>query len=131
MNRLAFLVVLAIAALAVGATQYTRILNLQVAGKTLLGTTTEANAIAKALVGTKDFSAADAGANSCLTLTTVTVTGAATGDPCFIGTDLASESLQPFCRVTSTNTASIYVCNPTAAPLGVADAGYQLRIIAD
>ena len=122
-------VVALFAFVAAGATQFSRIVNLQVLGKTLLGSTTETNAITKALAGSKDFSAADAGANSCITLTTVTVTGAALGDPCMVGTELASESLQPFCRVTAADTASIYVCNPTAAPLAVADAGYDVRVI--
>ena len=84
MKRLALLAVLAVAVMAVGATQYTRILNLQVAGKTLLGTTTEANAITRSLVGSATLNYAST-TITCLDSTGITVTGAKTGDVCVMG----------------------------------------------
>ena len=71
------------ASLAFGATQFTRILNLNVAGKTMLGTTTEtANAITKSLGGSIAFDFASV-TITCEDSTGITVTGAVAGDASF------------------------------------------------
>ena len=59
MKRIVVVVVVVMAGLALAATQFTRMLHLQVLGKTLLGTTTETNAITRSLYGSAaiDFAA--------------------------------------------------------------------------
>ena len=82
--------VLAIATVSGAATVYTRLLNLNVLGSTLLGTTTATNVITRSLYGTAtiDFAAIAASANTtagCEDSTAITVTGAKIGDACIVG----------------------------------------------
>lgn len=85
MKKLAILAALALATVALAATQYSRIFNLQVLGKTLMGTTTEtSNAITKSLGGSIAFDFASV-TITCEDSTAITVTGAVAGDACFVG----------------------------------------------
>jgi hypothetical protein len=78
-------IILALASTALAATVYTRILNLNVLGRTLMGTTTEtANAITKSLGGSIAFDFASV-TITCEDSTGITVTGAVAGDACFVG----------------------------------------------
>lgn len=90
-----FAVFLAVVALGAMATTFTtRPLNLNVIGPTLLGTRTETgNAITKALgaSATIDFASASAGSELS---SAITVTGAAVGDPCFVGVPSAAAALK-------------------------------------
>lgn len=73
------------ATLALAATQYTRLLALNVLGKTLLGTTTEtSNVITKSLGGSITFDFASV-TITCEDSTGITVTGAVAGDACHVG----------------------------------------------
>lgn len=83
-KTLLILAVLTAAGLAFGATQYTRMMNLSVLGKSMLGTTTETNAITRSLYGTITFDFASK-TITCEDSTTVAVVGALVGDPCFVG----------------------------------------------
>lgn len=87
-------ILLALAGSAVAATQYTRILHLNTLGKTLLGTTTETgNVITKSLgaSATIDFTSAYSGVQLS---SSITVTGAQAGDPCFVGVPTAAAALK-------------------------------------
>lgn len=81
---LAVLVILAFGTVALAAFAPTRILNLYVLNKLLVGNGTEANAITKVLTAssTINFTAAALG---CADSSAITVTGAAVGDPCSVG----------------------------------------------
>jgi len=118
------------------ATQYTRILNLQVAGRSLLGTTTETgNVITKALGGSAslDFAAAASRCEDLPADAGITVVGASVGDPCFVGVpasvvtaDAGAES-QFSCYVSEANAVRVRFCtnsyeNPAAET-------YYVRVI--
>lgn len=86
--------VLLFAFAAQGETIFTRILNLRVGGKTILGGVAETgNSITKALgaSATIDFASAYAGSELS---SAITVTGAAVGDPCFVGVPSAAAALK-------------------------------------
>ena len=84
MKTKAALLLMLLTSLAYGATQYTRIVNAQVLGKSLMGTTTEANAITRSLAGRFDY---DFGAVTitCEDSVAITTTGALVGDACEVG----------------------------------------------
>lgn len=93
MKKISVIALALVATVAFGAVAYTRILNLYVTSKLLVGNATEANAITKSLSGsaTVDFSSAYSGvalSNS------ITVTGARAGDPCFVGVPTAAAALK-------------------------------------
>lgn len=106
---LVLLLVLVLAGIASAATQFTRILNLQVAGKTLLGTTTETgNAITKALGTSATIDFASTSVGSVLS-SAITVTGAAAGDTCVVGVPAAAAALSAefTCYVTAANEVKV------------------------
>lgn len=84
MKKLAILAIVALGLSAIGATQYTKLLNLQVRGYTLLGTTTESNVIGNSIVADVDFDF-PAATIVCNDSNAVTATGVNKGDPCFVG----------------------------------------------
>lgn len=121
------------ASLAFGAVQYTRILNLKVLGKTQLGTNDEKDNIANSAFGTVDWAfPVDGG---CKETDPVSVTGAKTGDPCFVGLGPSDGGTaipsalglaQVSCVVTAADTAILKLCGGSG--LGaIIDAGYQIR----
>lgn len=76
------------------ATQFTTLLNLKVPGKLLLGTTTETgNGMTKVLgaSATVDFASTYSGV---VLSSSITVTGARAGDPCFVGVPTAAAALK-------------------------------------
>lgn len=133
MKKLALLVVLALGAVALAATQYTRILNLNVTGKTLLGTTTEtANVITKSLGGsaTIDFASVTI---TCEDSAGITVTGAVAGDACFVGAPTtisgAGTGLHSSftCYVSAADTVKVRHCAAGTAD-NPASATYYVRV---
>lgn len=95
---------------AMAATQYTRILNLNVLGKTLLGTTTETGNVITESLGasaTIDFTSAYSGVQLS---SSITVTGAAAGDPCFVGVPTAAAALKAKfgCYVDAANSVKVW-----------------------
>lgn len=92
-----------------GETIFTRILNLRVAGKTILGGVAESgNGITKALGGSATIDFASASEGSELS-SAITVTGAAAGDPCFVGVPTAAAALKAdfSCFVTAANEVKV------------------------
>lgn len=101
----------------------TRILNLYVLNKLLVGTGTEANAVTKMLAGpvagsTIDFASAREGSELSAA---ITVTGAVAGDPCFVGVPTAAGALKAEfeCAVTATNEVKIRF-SPQSKQVGTA-----------
>lgn len=102
------------AALSWGAIQWTRILNLKVAGKTLLGTTTETNAVSKVLFTSQVAMFYTDGGLGC-TLPTdagvATATGAAVGDHCHVTMPaLSHPGSKVDCSVLVADTAQLRHC---------------------
>lgn len=128
MKKLAILVVLALGLVAFGATQYTRILNLNVTGKTLLGTTTETgNAITKSLGGsaTIDFASVT---TTCVDSNAITVTGAVAGDVCLVGPPAsATANLSFTCYVSAADSVKVRACAAGTAA-DAASATYYVRV---
>lgn len=95
MKRFALLATLILlgSTLALAAFAPTRILNLYVLNKLLVGTGTEANSITKTLSGsaTVDFASTTTGV---VLSSSITVTGARAGDPCFVGVPTAAAALK-------------------------------------
>lgn len=84
MKKLSVIALALVATVAFGAVAYTRILNLYVTSKLLVGTATESNAIDKAIVADVDYDFASA-TIVCNDTPAVTATGVKKGDPCFVG----------------------------------------------
>lgn len=112
MKRFHFLTLatLLLAGASLAATQYTRLLNLNVIGRTLIGTTTETgNAITKSLgsSATIDFTSAYSGVQLS---SSITVTGAQVGDPCFVGVPAAAAALKAKfgCYVDAADSVKVY-----------------------
>lgn len=128
MKKIALLVVLALGTVALAATQYTRILNLQVPGKVLIGTSTEtANAITKSLGGsaTIDFASVT---TTCVDSSAITVTGAVAGDACFVGPPAAAQANLSFtCYVSGANEVKVRACAAGTAA-DAASATYYVRV---
>lgn len=128
MKKFALLAVVALSLVAVAATQYSRILNLQVTGKTLLGTTTEtANAITKSLGGsaTIDFASVT---TTCADSSAITVTGAVAGDACFVGPPAAAQANLSFtCYVSAADAVKVRACAAGTAA-DAASATYYVRV---
>ena len=113
------------ATLAFGATAYTRILNLRVQGKLLVGNSTDTNAVSKVLFGTQVAQFYTDGGLGC-TLPqdagVTAVTGAAVGDNCIVTMPASSHpgSLVD-CSVLVADTAQLRHCaqqaNVDAGPL--------------
>lgn len=123
-----------VALTAIAATQYTRILNLQVTGRSLFGTTTETNnVVTKALGGSIAFDFASV-TITCEDSTGITVTGAVAGDACFVGppttisgagTGLHSSFT---CYVSAADTVKVRHCAAGTAD-NPASATYYVRVI--
>lgn len=133
MKRIAFVALLVLSALAFGATQFTKILNLQVTGKSMLGSSTETNAITRTLSGSIAFDFASV-TITCEDSTGITVTGAVAGDACFVGppttvsgagTGLHSSFT---CYVSAADTVKVRHCAAGTAD-NPASATYYVRVI--
>lgn len=134
MKRASLFVLLAVAAVAVGATQFTRILNLNVQGKTLMGNVAETHAINKALVADVDYDFPSA-TIVCNDSPAVTMTGAVVGAPCFVGigprdggTQVLTANSNFSCFVDAVDTVKVRHCAAGTAA-NPADAGYVARVI--
>ena len=92
MKKLSVIALALVATVAFGAVAYTRILNLYVTSKLFVGSATEANAITKSLSGsaTIDFTSSTV---APVISSSITVTGARAGDPCFVGVPTAAGAL--------------------------------------
>lgn len=128
MKKLSLLAVLALALVAAGATQYTRMVNLNVAGRTLLGTGVESgNVITKSLgaSATIDFASVT---TTCTDSSGITVTGAVAGDACFVGTPAAATANLSFtCYVSAADTVKVRACAAGTAA-DAASATYYVRV---
>lgn len=131
MKKISLLAVLALsltAFVAVGATQFSRIFNLQVQGKTLLGTGVESgNAITKSLGGsaTIDFASLT---TTCADSSAITVTGAVAGDACFVGPPAAAQANLSFtCYVSAADSVKVRACAAGTAA-DAASATYYVRV---
>lgn len=133
MKRIVFVALLVLSALAFGATQFTKILNLQVTGKSMLGSSTETNAITRTLSGSIAFDFASV-TITCEDSTGITVTGAVAGDACFVGppttvsgagTGLHSSFT---CYVSAADTVKVRHCAAGTAD-NPASATYYVRVI--
>lgn len=128
MKRFTFLAVLVLGLVAFGATQYTRINNLQVLGRTLLGTGVETgNVITKSLGGsaTIDFASVT---TTCTDSSGITVTGAVAGDACFVGAPAAATANLSFtCYVSAADTVKVRACAAGTAA-DAASATYYVRV---
>ena len=134
MKKLALLAVVALGLAAVAATQYTRILHLQVSGKTLLGSTVESNAIDNTVVADVDWDFGNL-STTCADSAAYTATGVKVGDPCFVavgprdgGSIVASTNAVFQARVTATDTVILRMC-PAGTATNPDDAGYVVRCI--
>lgn len=134
MHRITVVAVLAVAALAVGATQFTRILNLNVLGKTVFGNVAETHAVSKSLVADVDYDFASS-TIVCTDTPAVTLTGAAVGAPCFVGigprdggTQIVTANSTFSCFVDAVDTVKLRHCAVGTAA-NPADAGYVVRVV--
>lgn len=84
LTRFALVALLAIGTLALAATQFTRFINVQVSGLTLLGTTVESNAIKSSIVADVDYNFASA-TTTCNDTPASPAAGVKPGNPCDIG----------------------------------------------
>ena len=115
------------ASLAFGATQFTRVLNLQVTGKTLIGSTAETNVITRAVTGSMvvDF---DAGTIICSDAV-LGLSGVLSGDPCFVGLPSGPAANSTFeCFVSDAGEVTLRHC-PHGTGINPASATYNVRVI--
>lgn len=128
MKKLSLLVVLALGTVALAATQFTRILNLNVVGRTLLGTGVETgNVITKSLGGSGviDFASVT---TTCVDSSAITVTGAVAGDACFVGPPAtATANLNFSCYVSAADSVKVRACAAGTAA-DAASATYYVRV---
>ena len=132
MKRIALVVILALSVAALAATQFTRLLNVQVLGKTLLGTSTETNAVTHSYSAsaTIDFASVTI---TCEDSTGITVTGAVAGDACFVGAPTtisgAGTGLHSTfsCYVSAADTVKVRHCAAGTAD-NPASATYYVRV---
>lgn len=135
-RALSFLVLLAVVAIgvialapkeALAAFAPSRILNLYVLNKLLIGNATETNAITKTLSGSAviDFASATI---TCSDSSAITVTGATIGDACAVGTPAAATANSDFsCYVSAANTVLVRHC-PAGTAADPASATYYVRL---
>lgn len=138
-RTIAVIGLLAIAAFALiprdtlAAIAFSRFLNVKVLSKLQLGTNDDKDNIANSAFGTVDWAfPVDGG---CKETDPVAITGAKTGDPCFVGLGPSDGGIaipsaiglgQLSCVVTAADTAVLKLCG--AAAMGaIIDAGYQVR----
>jgi hypothetical protein len=106
----------------------TRILNLYVLNKLLVGTSTEANAVTKSFSAssTIDFASVT---TTCVDSSGITVTGAVAGDACFVGTPAAATANLSFtCYVSAADTVKVRACAAGTAA-DAASATYYVRVV--
>lgn len=60
---------------------------------------------------------------------TITVTGAAVGDPVYVGVSAITAGTIFTAQVTATNTVTVYITNPTSGALDPPSATYSVRVI--
>lgn len=133
MKKLLILGAIAMAAVAFSATQFTNILNLKVSGLTLLGTTTESNAIKNTVVVDADYNFASA-TTTCSDSWAFTATGVKAGNPCFIGMGPRDGGVQSVVAINSTfwafsdadNTVKVRHC-PAGTAIDPPDSGFVVR----
>jgi hypothetical protein len=134
LTRFALVAAVVLGTIAFAATQFTRIFNLQVQGKSLFGTTTEtSNVVTRVLGGSIAFDFASV-TITCEDSTGITVTGALAGDACFVGppttisgagTGLHSSFT---CYVSAADTVKVRHCAAGTAD-NPASATYYVRVI--
>lgn len=134
MKKLTLFAVLALGTIAIAATAYTRILNLQVTGKTLLGTTLEGAAIDGTVVADIDYDFAN-GTIVCTDTPAHTAAGVKVGDPCFVGigprdggTAIVTDNSVFSAYVSATDAVKLRHC-PVGTAANPVDAGYVVRCI--
>lgn len=126
--------VMMLAVVAFAAPPFTKILNLYVPGKVLIGTATESNSVTRAIVVDVDYDFASA-TIVCNDTPSQTATGVKKGDPCFVGVGPRDGGVQVTtansvfdCYSDADNTAKLRHCAVGTAA-NPADAGYTLRFI--
>lgn len=130
----AFVLLVGVASVALSAVQYTRILNLRVAGLALLGNNSDSNAIDNSQVVDVDYDFAS-GTIICTDTPATTATGVKAGDPCFVGigprdggTQIVTANSVFSCFSDAVDTVKLRHC-PVGTAANPVDAGYTLRII--
>lgn len=129
-TRIVVLVVLGLAVVALAQSNITRILNLVVQNQMLVGTTTSTGNKVTKMLGTSstiDFATAT---TTCTESSGITVTGAAAGDPCFVGTPTTGGSTNASytCYVSATDTVKVRHCAAGTAD-DPASATFYVRVI--
>lgn len=87
-------------------------------------------AITGSFVGSHTIDLGPIGANSCASDQTVTVTGAAAGAPCVVGTPAdGADRVQAVCFASAADTVKIRICNGTAtASVDPPSVTYTVRV---
>lgn len=134
LKALGALAVVLFATVALGAFAPTRILNLYVLNKLLVGNATESNAIAQSVVADVDYDFAS-GTIICTDSWAVTATGVNKGDPCFVGigprdggTAIVTGNSVFQAIATADNEVKVRHC-PVGTAADPADAGYVVRCL--
>lgn len=140
-RTLRFIAVLALAAIvgviavprAEAVIAFSRFLNLKVLHRLQLGTNDDKDNIATSAFATADWAfPVDGG---CAETANIAITGAKTGDPCFVGLGPSDGGIaipsaiglgNLSCVVTATDVAILKLCGATAMG-AIIDAGYQIR----
>lgn len=128
--RIAIALVLCLGLAALAQSNITRILNLVVQNQMLVGTTTSTGNKVTKMLGTSstiDFATAT---TTCTESSGITVTGAAAGDPCFVGTPTTggSSNASYTCYVSATNEVKVRHCAAGTAD-DPASATFYVRVI--
>lgn len=133
--RIAIAIVLCLGLAALAQSNITRILNLVVQNQMLVGTTTSTgNKVTKMLggSGTLDFISATTTCNTTIAdggTSAITVTGAAVGDPCFVGAPSSPAANSSFtCYVSATDTVTVKQCAAGTAS-DPSSGTYYVRVI--
>lgn len=86
----------------------------------------------RVMIGLTGSVTADVGSIAAQTTSspsTITVTGAAVGDPCYVGASAITAGTIFTAQVTATNTVTVYITNPTSGALDPPNATYSVRVI--
>jgi hypothetical protein len=81
------------------------------------------------LTGSVTQDVASISAQTTSSPSTITVTGAAVGDPVYVGASAITAGTIFTAQVTATNTVTVYITNPTSGALDPPNAVYSVRVI--
>lgn len=93
------------------------------------GLSSATNVVTQALAGslTHDFASQTI---TCADSASITVTGAAVGDPCFVGSAVAPGNANFTCYVSATNTVLVHFC-PAGTAVDPASQLFRVRVISN